>query len=422
MTFKEATLRLKEASLAFCKPGTERVEALCALLGHPERAFRVIHVTGTNGKGSTSRMLASVLEAAGYQTGQFSSPYLSLPTECVCIGSTAIGKRAFARIAEKVFSAADKMSDAPTEFELLTVIAFLAFKEAKIDLAVIEVCMGGRLDATNVIDTPLLSVITGVSIDHTAFLGNTLAEIATVKAGIIKAGCPVLYGGKEGDAEDVIRAEADALHAPLHKTRYDLLTVESLSPDGTRFSFGDITSLALPLLGTYQLQNAATALTALSILKERLPLLTEEAIRRGFSTLTWAGRFERLKNDPPLFFDGGHNPEGISAAKESIDLYFKDGIILISGVLRDKDYNAIAATLAPLVRAAFTVAPKSARALDAQSYAAAFRRAGVDAIPCKNVKTALQKAEEQAKKHALPVVCLGSLYLYDAVKKALQKK
>lgn len=421
MTFKQVTARLKDAARAFCKPGTERVEELCARLGHPERAVPVIHVTGTNGKGSTSLMLASVLTAAGYKTGQFSSPYLSDPTECVRIHNTQISKRSFAFLAKKVFDAAEGMSDAPTEFELLTVIALLAFREAALDVAVVEVCMGGRLDATNVIDAPLLSVITGVSIDHTAFLGNTLADIAKVKAGIVKRGCPVLYGGDAGEAEEVIRAEAQALHAPFFKTRSELLRVESLSLDGTRFSFGNLSAITLPLLGTYQLKNAATALTALALLKERLPLLGEDAIRRGFAALTWEARFERLADDPPLYFDGAHNPEGIAAAAESIRHYFKDGIVLIGGVLRDKDYAVIAKMLAPLACLAFTVTPTNPRALDAKEYAAVLREAGVDATACKNVNMALQKARLAAKERSLPIVCLGSLYLYGAVKRAVEQ-
>ena len=420
MTFKEAALRLKEATHIFCKPGTERVEELCARLGHPERAFRVIHVTGTNGKGSTSLMLASILTAAGYKTGQFSSPYLSLPTECIRIDSLPITKRRFASVAKKVFAAACDMDDAPTEFELLTVIAFLALKEAGVDAAVIEVCMGGRLDATNVIEKPLPSVITGISIDHTAFLGNTLADIAYVKAGIIKENAPVLYGGKEGEAEEVIKKEADKLHAPLYKTRYDLLEKEQATPDGTRFSFDGMRGITLPLLGMYQLKNAATALTAISLLKDRLPLLNEDAIRHGLAYIAWEGRFEKLASDPPIFFDGAHNPEGIDAAAESIRAYFKNGIVLLSGVLKDKDYAAIAEMLAPYARCAFTVTPNSSRALDANSYAKVLSEAGVEAMPCKNAKSALQKAEEKAKELALPIVCLGSLYLYDSIKKAIK--
>lgn len=420
MTFNDVTARLKEAAGVFCKPGTERVEALCDHLGHPERDFRVIHVTGTNGKGSTSLMLASVLAAAGYKTGQFSSPYLSLPTECVRISNTPITKRRFASAAEKVFAAAEKMEDTPTEFELLTVIAFLAFKLAGVEIAVIEVCMGGRLDATNVIEKPLLSVITGVSVDHTAFLGSTLSDIAYVKAGIIKKGCPVLYGGKQGDAEEVIRKEAKELRSPFHKTKHGLMKKEQITLDGTHFSFGKIRGLTLPLLGTYQLKNAATALTALSLLKDQLPRLNEDAIRRGLAGAAWEGRFERLASDPPLFFDGAHNPEGIDAAAESIRTYFKDGVILVSGVLRDKDYKAMASKLAPLTHTAFTVTPGSARALDAKDYAAALRKVGVRATHQKSVKIALQKAEKAAKAHALPIVCLGSLYLYDKVKKAIK--
>ena len=417
MTYKEATARLGAASGIFCKPGTERVMELCERLGHPERAFSAIHVTGTNGKGSTSLMLASILHASGYKTGQFSSPYLSSPTECIRIENAPITKRRFSSAAQKVFAVLDGVEDTPTEFELLTAIAFVALRDAGVEIAVIEVGMGGRLDATNVINNPLLSVITGVAVDHTAFLGETVEEIAAVKAGIIKKNVPVLFGGT-GKAEDVIRDEAHLLQAPFYKTRYDLLSSIEMSIDGTRFSFGSMKGLSLSLLGTYQPRNAATALTAIDILKDALPRIDEDAVRRALASLSWQGRFERLVSDPPVFFDGAHNPEGIAAARESIHTYFKDGVVLVSGVLRDKDYHAIAQTLAPLARFAFTAMPNSPRALDAKAYANALCRAGIDATPCKNAKQALQKAVECARFHGVPVVCLGSLYLYDAIKKA----
>ena len=418
MTFKEVSLRLKDAAGVFCKPGTERVEELCERLGHPERKFRAIHVTGTNGKGSTSLMLASILHESGYKVGQFSSPYLSLPTECIRIENKQIDKRLFTKAAEKVFAAQEGMADAPTEFELLTVIAFVALCDAGVDIAVVEVCMGGRLDATNVIDAPLLSVITGIAIDHTAFLGSTLAEIASVKAGIIKENAPVLFGGDTGDAEEVIRAEAARLHAPFYKTRYDLLSIEELSVDGTRFSFGETKGLSLSLLGTYQPRNAATALTALAVLKDTLPLVNESAVRRALASLSWQGRFERISQSPPVYFDGAHNPDGIAAAVASIDAYFENGVVRVSGVLKDKDFTSIARALAPYARRAFTVAPRSPRALDAKAYAEALSKVGVEATPCKNAKSALQNAVDFAKDCNLPVVCLGSLYLYDAIKKA----
>ena len=418
MTYEQVSHRLNLAGRVFCKPGTERVCALCEALGHPERKLSVIHVTGTNGKGSTSAMLESVLRAAGYRTGFFTTPYLSSRCDSIRIDGAPVSEEAFAKIASEVLAAADTLTDPPPEFELLTVCAFLTFARSKVDVVLLEVCMGGRLDATNVIDTPLLSVITGVSIEHTAFLGSTLCEIAAVKAGIIKEGCPILYGGEKNEAEEVIRAEAKALHAPFYKVAHgDLCDVEA-SLSGTRFSFGKYKNLSLPLLGLYQLKNAACALSALSLLSERLPH-TEEDIRCGLSAVKWEARFERLSDDPPLFFDGAHNPEGISAAKETLTAYFKDGIVLVGGILADKDYTQVASLLAPHVRRAFTVTPPSPRALPAEKYAEALRAAGIDAQAAKDIPDALSRAKTYAKAHGLPVVVLGSLYLYDSIKKAL---
>lgn len=418
MTYAEVSSRLDAAAAVFCKPGTERVRALCARLGGPERTLPVIHVTGTNGKGSTCAMIESVLRAAGYRTGFFTTPYLSSRCESIRLCGVPVSPAAFAAIGTEVLRAAEGMADAPTEFELLTVMAFLTFARAGVDAVLLEVCMGGRLDATNVIDAPLLSVITGISIEHTAFLGTTLAEIATVKAGIVKAGCPVLYGGEQNEAEAIVRAEAKALGAPFFKVDRAALCIDSATLLGTRFSFGDKKELSLPLLGLYQARNAACALSALSLLCDRLPH-TEADVRRGLAAVRWEARFERLKEDPPVFFDGAHNPEGIAAARQTLAAYFQAGVVLVSGILADKDYKTVARLLAPHVRYAYTVAPPSARALAASVYADALREAGVDAAARDTVPAALTDAIACARAHGIPVVVLGSLYLYADVKKAI---
>ncbi len=417
VTFTQVSHRLDLAGKVFCKPGTERVRALCEKLGHPEKDLAVIHVTGTNGKGSTCALLESVLRTAGYRTGFFTTPYLTSRCDSIRLCGAPVSEAAFAKIASEVLAAADGMTDPPTEFELLTVCAFLTFARAAVDVVLLEVCMGGRLDATNVIDAPLLSVITGVSIEHTAFLGSTLREIAAVKAGIVKEGCPILYGGEENEAEEVIRAEANALHAPFYKVAKGDVRDVRTSLLGTRFSFGKYNELSLSLLGLYQVKNAACALSALSLLSERLPH-TEADVRRAFASLRWEARFERLSDDPPLFFDGAHNPEGIAAAKETLTAYFKDGVVLVGGILADKDYTQVASLLAPHVRHAFTVTPPSPRALPAEKYAEALEAAGIDAQAAESIPEALAKAKSYAKAHGLPVVVLGSLYLYDSIKKA----
>ena len=421
MTFKQVLARFSSASAVFCKPGTERVEALCAALGAPQNAFPVIHVTGTNGKGSTSRMIAEVLREAGYQTGQFSSPYLCSPTESVRIGGAPIDKRRFSAAAAAVFTAADTLTDPPTEFELLTVIALEAFRRAKVEIAVIEVGMGGRTDATNVISTPLLSVITGVSREHTAYLGDTVKEIAGEKAGIIKEGCPVLLGKMDKEARAVISARARSLHAPLYESDFTKFSLLRATPAGSTFTYRAYKDIPLSRLGLYQTKNAALALDALSLLRPRLPRVEEDSIRRALAALHWEGRFECLSSDPPVYFDGGHNPEGVAAAEESIRTYFKEGVILVSGILKDKDSRAVTRILAPHARAVFTVTPPSNRALRAEEYAHAFAEAGIPAQPCESVEQAFALALAEAKKRALPLLCIGSLYLYSDVGKALKR-
>lgn len=419
MTFKEVSAQLAQAASFFCKPGTERVEALTSRLGMPQNAYPVVHVTGTNGKGSTSLMIASVLSASGYRTGQFSSPYLTCPTECIRIDGVPLTKRRFTQIAAQVLDAARTLDDPPTEFELLTVMAYLAFREAKVALAVVEVGMGGRTDATNIIDAPLLSVITGVSLEHTAYLGTTVSQIAREKAGIVKAGCPVLFGGSDGEAYQVIATHARSLGAPVYRTAPEKITLLDATPNGSRFKYRAPTVYPMPLPGLYQVSNAACALDALAILRAKLPKIREESIREGFLGLRWQGRFECLCQDPPVYFDGAHNPDGIAAAEKTIRAYFKDGVILVSGILADKDYATVVRILSPHLHAAYTVTPKNPRALDAATYAHAFREAGVPATPCATVRKALASAMTMAKEKGLPVLCIGSLYLYDSIKRCM---
>ena len=204
MNYEQALTYIHSVNWAFCKPGLERITELCKALGNPQKGLRFIHVAGTNGKGSTSSMLASILQNAGYRTGLYTSPYIRTFCERIRVDGENIPEDALAKLTEQIQPIAEKMADKPTEFELITAIAFLYFKRHHCDVVVLETGMGGRLDATNLIERPLLSVITGIALDHTAFLGDTIPQIAAEKAGIIKAHCPVLWGGEDAVAADAL--------------------------------------------------------------------------------------------------------------------------------------------------------------------------------------------------------------------------
>ncbi len=415
---KEASVYARSVSNVFSKPGLERVEALLLALGSPQKRVEAVHVAGTNGKGSFTAILTSILGRSGLRVGSFTSPYLVEMREAIRIGGEPISEGELVALFDRLSPIADAMEDKPTEFELLTAAAYLAFSEAGVDAAVIECGMGAARDATNVISSPLLSVITGVAKDHTAFLGNTLADIAREKAGVIKPGRPVLVGEAEDGALDIIKAKAAELGAELYKSADFRIGEQSLN--GTTLDCLGIASIRLRLLGVHQPKNAALAITAAKILSERFPAITDEAIRLGTEAAVWHGRFEPLITDPMFIFDGAHNLDGVKSAVRSIQVYFAGKVVCLTGVLADKEYEAMADEISAVAASVVTVTPDSARALSAESYAEVFASRGVDAIASKSVSEGVRTALNKAEKESLPVVCLGSLYLYREVNEAVK--
>lgn len=416
MNYSEALEYIHGISWTFCKPGLERIGELCERLGNPQRSLRFIHIAGTNGKGSTAAMLESVLRAAGYKTGLFTSPYISCFEERMRVCGENIATDELAEITSYVRPHADAMADKPTEFELISAIAFEFFKRKGCDIVVLEAGMGGRLDSTNIIDEALISVITGIALDHVAFLGDTVEKIASEKAGIIKRGCPVLFGGEDERAEKVILSKSEEMDAPFFKVDRSSLKITEQTLRGTLFDFAAYSDLRISLLGSYQPKNAATVLCAIEILRERGLAVSAEAVYRGLSEARWQARFELISKDPLVIFDGAHNAEGIAAAVESIRLYFGDKkVYALTGVLSDKEYDVIARDIAKVTSRAFTLTPDNPRALDASKYADVLREQGVDATPYSSINGALSAAIAQAKRDGVPLVCLGSLYLYSSI-------
>ncbi len=386
---------------------------LLSRLGNPQDALSCIHIAGTNGKGSTSAMLSSVLCAAGYRTGLFTSPYLRVFGERIRVNGECIGEDALAHMTDTVKAVAETLPEAPTEFELINAIGFLYFKQQKVDLVVLEVGLGGRFDPTNVIKSPVLSIITGIDFDHTVLLGNTIQEIAAEKAGIIKEGRPCLYGGPENTAYRTIRAFAEHRHAPLHTVDRSLCRQKSSDLDGTLFDFNDLSDLKLPLLGAYQLQNATTVLTAVQILCEEGLQISESAVRQGLENTRWQARFELLSKEPTIIYDGGHNPDGVAAAVRSVKLYFPEQRVnILSGVMTDKDFDAMIEELKPVANQVFTVTPNNRRALPAAEYAAQFEGHKIPATAYESVEAGVRAAIAASRADGLPLICLGSLYLY----------
>lgn len=420
MTYTEAVDYLKGQSRAFCKPGLDRVEALLAAVGNPERTLRAVHIAGTNGKGSCASMLSSVLTAAGYKTGTYTSPAIKYFNERIRINGEMISEQTLASLTERVRVAAEGMEDKPTEFELLTAIAFLFFCESGCDVAVVEAGLGGRLDATNVIPHPTLSVITGVSLDHTSYLGDTVEMIATEKAGIIKD-APVLFGGTDAVAERVVRERAAECGVEYIRPVYTSLSLIRSDLRGTLFSYKGYERLKINLFGLYQIRNAATVIEAAEALSRRGLDVPESAIRSGLESAVWQGRFEVISHNPTVIFDGAHNAEGIRSSCDSIAHYLRQKPVVLTGVLADKEYRIIAENIARVASYAYTITPDSPRALAAADYAAVLSECGIGAQACASVESALRLALTRAEQEGCAVVILGSLYTYGEVTDALDR-
>lgn len=422
MNYSEALEYIHGISWTFCKPGLERISELCEKLSHPEKKLKFIHVAGTNGKGSFCSMLSSILIKAGYRVGLYTSPYIKVFNERMRVNGENIKDEVLADITSRVKPIAESMKDKPTEFELITAIAFQYFYEEKCDVVVLEAGMGGRLDSTNVIDTPVLSVITGIALDHTDYLGDTVEKIAKEKAGIIKPSIPVLYGGEDKNAKSVIESVAKEKDSNFFLTSHSNIKNVRTSLSETLFDYKDKKDVKIKLLGEYQPKNAASVIEAVSILNQVGYHVTDEALRAGFEAATWPARFEIISTSPLVIFDGAHNPEGISSATKSIKSYFNgESVHVFTGVLKDKDYRFIAERISEIADTAFVITPESPRALPGKEYAKVLSEFGVLATSYATFDEAIKSAVSSAKEKNKPLICLGSLYTYQNVIDALNK-
>lgn len=421
MNYTEAIEYIHSVNWMFCNPGLERVKALCHALGDPQDKLKFIHVAGTNGKGSFCAMLDSVLRAQGYRVGLFTSPYIMEFGERMRVDGENIPESELCALVERVKPIADKMEDKPTEFELITALAFLYFAEKNCDFVVLECGLGGRLDATNVIKTPILSVITGIALDHTAILGDTHEKIAGEKAGIVKSGVPTLWCGSHAGAERVICEKCETVGSEFIKIDRSAMNVKKMTLDGTDFDFGRHKDIHIPLLGSYQPQNAANVLTAIDVLRSRGVEISDDAVKAGLASVVWHARFEIISKEPLVIADGGHNPEGIDGAVESIKQYFTEKVGIVTGVMADKDYRYMASRMAEASSQVFCLTPDNPRALPADDYARVFEDLGVSAVACRSVDEAVAAALKWGKEKGSPVVCLGSLYMYGEIRESIKK-
>ena len=401
--------------------GLSRTIELLTRLDHPEEQLKFVHVAGTNGKGSTSAMLASILQASGYRVGLYTSPFIDRFNERMQIDGIPIADDELARLTETVRPFAEQMSDSPTEFELITAIAFLYFCEKKCDIVVLEVGMGGELDSTNAIPVPELAIITNIGYDHTSELGPTLTDIARAKSGIIKdAGDVVSYGHNE-EADAVIHQACQRHHATLTIPDFSLLEERSISLERQIFDYGEMKALTIPLVGSYQLYNAAVVLTAVDRLRSHGWEIDDSAIRDGLRTVHWPARFEVLRNDPVCIVDGGHNPQGVAAVVKSLQNHFPgQRIVFLLAVMADKDVEQILDIIQPIAKACVAVTSNHARSLPPGALCQRIAAHGMQAYTSQTIPDGVALAMQLAGTDGI-MCALGSLYLAGGVRSALKE-
>ena len=400
-------------------PGLSRTQELLRRMSNPEKKLKFVHIAGTNGKGSTAAMTASILQKAGYRVGLYTSPYIYRFNERIQVNGEQIADEDVAAVTEYVKRFAEAMEEKPTEFELVTAIGFEYFARRNCDIVVLEVGMGGALDSTNVIETPEVAVITNIGLDHTDYLGDTVEKIAETKAGIFKqGGHAVVYRGTAG-VEEVFERVCAERNTSLKKADFDSLVLRSHSLEGQVFDCGSRKELFLPLLGDHQLHNASVVLSIADTLIENGWKITEENIREGIRDVSWPGRFDIVRRDPLFIIDGGHNPQCIDALVINIRDYLAGRrIIALTGVLADKDYGEMYKPMMPYIQEFVCVTPPNPRKLEATELAAHLRRVGATATPCETIPQGVGFAIEKAGKDGV-VLCFGSLYTIGDIRNAL---
>ena len=420
MDYQEALAYIDGVAFFGSKPGLSRITALLEKLGNPQKGMKFVHIAGTNGKGSCAAMTASVLKAAGYKTGLFTSPYLYRFNERMQINGKEIPDGTLAEIVTRVKPLAEAMEDHPTEFELMTAAALLWYQQEKCDIVVLEVGLGGRFDATNIIEMPEAAVIMNIGLDHTAILGDTLEQIAFEKAGIIKPGCDVVLYEQCDSVTEVVRRRCAEEGAALHIADFSQIKSEFDSIYGQSFSYkGE--AYALPLLGSHQLKNAAVVLELVELLRARGWKLEQGDVEHGLYAVSWPGRFELLSDEPLFVVDGGHNPQCARSVAENLLHYFPDKRrILLLGILRDKDYAAVTDLLDPVADEYVCITPDSPRALPAAELGEHLQRYGKPVTVCDSIKDGVSAALDRSDDGS--VVCaVGSLYSVGEIRACFER-
>ena len=417
MTYTEIINYIENATYDRTRLGLSRTVELCRLLGNPQDDLRFVHVTGSNGKGSVCAFLSSILTEAGYRTGLYVSPQFEIFNDRMRICGENAADEMIEKAGNAVVEAAKSMEDHPSQFEMITALAFLLFKNEGCDIVVLEVGMGGETDSTNVIKNTEVAVINNICLEHTEYLGNTIEEIARVKAGIIKPGCDVVVFNSSEDVIRVVKEKAGKHKAEIFVVEPQDFSMDEESGEG-HIADADsrISQIKSPLTGSFQKNNLVVALKAVERLNARKYNISEENILNGIKKVRWPARFEILREAPLFILDGGHNLQCALAVRKTLAAnYGNERFVLLIGVLKDKDYEEEIKTLKDYVSRAVCITPENGRALPAAELSKICNQNGIDAVACDTIEAGVKLAMSYDR----PVLAFGSLYSAGRIRKAV---
>ncbi|WP_250673153.1 folylpolyglutamate synthase/dihydrofolate synthase family protein [Paraclostridium ghonii] len=420
MNYNDALQFIHESHKFGVRLGLDNIKKLLDLLGNPQNNLKVIHVAGTNGKGSTCSFISSILKESGYKVGLYTSPFLETFTERIRVNGENIREEDVAKIVclikDKIEIMVSEGYSYPTEFEIVTAMAFYYYNQEKVDFVALEVGLGGRYDATNVIDNPLVSVITSISLDHTGILGDTLGKIAFEKGGIIKENCATIVYPQKKEVSEVIKNICSEKKSQYIECDFDSIQIKSSNINSQVYNCiingKEFKDLEIKLIGDHQINNSIVAINVIEYLSDNKFInICEENIRKGLMETKWPGRIEKISENPMFIIDGAHNEEGASSLANSIDKYFKNkNKILVIGMLEDKDIESVLDILIPRFNRVITTTPDNPRAIDSKKLKEKIEKYNIQ-VNCKpNIKEAVDYALEIANEDDV-IISAGSLYM-----------
>ena len=407
------------------KKNLNRMNFLLNELGNPQKDLKFIHVAGTNGKGSTSSMMMSILQEAGYSVGLFTSPHLVRVNERIRINDQFISDNEFITLTEKVTPIVEKveaeLNDSLYAFEILTALAFLYFATHQVDMIILEAGIGGRLDATNTISQSLVSVITSIGLDHVKMLGDTPEKIAKEKVAIVKPHGHLVTYDAPMSIRTIFEENCDQRDAQLRTVDESQLHLVNVSLEKQQFDYKDKKDIKISMLGSHQVRNALLAIEVMDVLKEKGFIINEEHIYKGLKENVWPGRWEKISDQPLTFMDGAHNESAVAELVETIDKNFpKQKVTFMLGMLQGKDYKKMIELVLPKASKFLTLSPISDRAVEGNELFEDLTKRGFDAQHLQSPKEALDYIFNQADKEEV-IIIFGSLYLVGNIKEELNK-